>query len=53
MNLIPKHPLHSLDSFFDDAFPSFRLMPQSRFESSRLAVDIKKNNEWKSPVFYW
>jgi len=45
MNLIPKHSLHNLDSFFDDAFPSFRLLPQSKFENSRLAVDIKENDE--------
>lgn len=45
MNLIPKHPFHNLDSFFEDAFPTFRLMPQSRFETGQLAVDVKETED--------
>ncbi len=45
MNLIPKHPFHALDSIFDDTFPTFRLMPASKFDNARLAVDIKENDD--------
>ncbi len=45
MNLIPKNSLIGFDSFFDDSFPIFRLFPESKLESSRLAVDIKENDD--------
>jgi len=44
MNLVPKHPAFgSLDSFFNDGFPSFRLLPETRMDISNIAVDIKEN----------
>tara|TARA_A100001391_G_scaffold180739_1_gene146327 strand:- start:2047 stop:2472 length:426 start_codon:yes stop_codon:yes gene_type:complete len=45
MNLIPRNAFHSLDSLFEDAFPTFRLMPQSKFEPGQLAVDVKENDD--------
>jgi len=45
MNLIPKNFLMGFDSLFDDSFPSFRLFPQSKLENSRLAVDIRENDD--------
>ncbi len=45
MNLIPKNSLMGFDSLFDDSFPSFRLFPESKLESSRLAVDIRENDD--------
>lgn len=46
MNLIPKHPTFGvLDNFFNDNFPSFRLLPESRVELGKLAVDIKETDD--------
>jgi len=44
MQLIPRNSLVGLDSFFDDAFPTFKLLPESKLDSSRIAVDIKEND---------
>tara|TARA_R110000772_G_scaffold171612_4_gene283497 strand:+ start:1152 stop:1577 length:426 start_codon:yes stop_codon:yes gene_type:complete len=45
MHLIPKHPLARLDSLFDDTFPAFKLLPESDFNNSKLAVDIKEKGD--------
>ena len=46
MNLIPKHSSFGvLDSFFNDNFPSFRLLPESRVDTRNIAVDIKENDK--------
>ena len=45
MHLIPKHFLASFDNFFEDAFPTFKLLPQSKLDNSQLAVDIKENED--------
>jgi len=43
MSLIPKHSNFGvLDSFFNDDFPSFRLLPETRMETGNIAVDIKE-----------
>ncbi len=49
MNLIHKHPsFGALDSFFNDSFPSFRLLPESRFDTGNIAVDIRETeNSYK------
>lgn len=45
MNLIPKHSTFGvLDSFFNDNFPSFRLLPEARMDPGNIAVDIKEND---------
>jgi HSP20 family protein len=45
MNLIPKHSTFGgLDSFFNDNFPSFRLLPEPRMDAGNIAVDIKEND---------
>jgi len=45
MHLIPKHTLASLESFFEDSFPSFKILPESKIGSSHLAVDIKEDKD--------
>lgn len=42
MSLMPRSSL--LDSFFDDTFPAFRLMPEAR-EGGNLAVDIRETDD--------
>lgn len=44
MSLIPRSSLMNLDNFFDDVFPSFRLLPETKQGVAHLAVDIKEND---------
>lgn len=45
MSLIPKRSnLGVLDSFFNDDFPSFRLLPETRMNPGEIAVDITEND---------
>ena len=51
MNLIPKHSSMGVfdslfnDTFFNDKFPSFRLLPETRMDVGNIAVDIKENEK--------
>ncbi|MDT8398799.1 MAG: Hsp20/alpha crystallin family protein [Pseudomonadales bacterium] len=45
MNLIPRNSLFDVESFFDEAFPSFRLLPENKVNTGRLAVDITENDD--------
>ncbi len=45
MHLIPRRQLTNLDNFFEDSFPSFKLLSEPKFDSSRLAIDIKENED--------
>lgn len=46
MNLIPRNsPFGALDSFFDDNFPTFRLLPEAKMDVGKLAVDITENDK--------
>lgn len=42
MNLIPRSPMAEFESFFKDPFPTFRLLPEVKADSTHLAVDIKE-----------
>ncbi|MGR8950486.1 MAG: Hsp20/alpha crystallin family protein [Gammaproteobacteria bacterium] len=45
MSLIPKNSMFDMDTFFNDSFPAFRLLPAQGDNLGNVAVDIHELND--------